>query len=218
MKQDRNEVIGGLVDPGVIAVIRAPGPEPIPKLIEALLAGGVRAVEITLTTPQAMEAIRRAAEVYGARALLGVGTVLEAAEARDAIAAGARFVVTPICRRELVAVCHEQNCPVMLGAYTPTEAQAAHEAGADFVKLFPADGLGPAYIKALKAPLPHLRLVPTGGVTAVNASDFIRAGCAAVGAGSSLVPAAALREGRWDEIRTLAVAFVQGVREGRHRP
>lgn len=218
MNLDRNETIRQLIEPGVIAVVRAPGPDPVPKLIETLLAGGVRAIEITLTTPKAMEAIRQADQAYGASALLGVGTVLEPAQAAEAIEAGARFVVSPICRTDLVPICHAEGCPVMLGAYTPTEAQRAHEAGADFVKLFPADNLGPAYIKALRAPLPHLRLVPTGGVTAANAAEFIRAGCAALGAGSSLVPAAALREGRWDEIQTLASAFVEGVAEGRRKP
>jgi 2-dehydro-3-deoxyphosphogluconate aldolase/(4S)-4-hydroxy-2-oxoglutarate aldolase len=218
MKQDRNATIRTLIDSGVIAVVRAPGPEPIPMLIETLLAGGVRAIEITLTTPSAVEAIRQADAQYGTRALLGVGTVLTPAQAGSAMDAGARFVVTPICRTDLVAVCHERGCPVMLGAYTPTEAQQAHEAGADFVKLFPADSLGPAYIKALLAPLPHLRLVPTGGVTAGNAAEFIRAGCVALGAGSSLVPGAALREGRWQEIRDLARAFMAGVVGARQKP
>jgi 2-dehydro-3-deoxyphosphogluconate aldolase/(4S)-4-hydroxy-2-oxoglutarate aldolase len=218
MNPDRNETIRALVDPGVIAVVRAPGPEPIPRLIETLLAGGVRAIEITLTTPNAVEAICQANEAYGTRALLGVGTVLDASGARAAMNAGARFVVTPVCQKDLVPLCHGHGCPVMLGAYTPTEAQLAHEAGADFVKLFPADGLGPTYVKALRAPLPHLRLVPTGGVTADNAAEFIRAGCVALGAGSSLVPASALCEGRWDEIRALAEAFVEGVREGRNQP
>jgi len=218
MNLDRNETIHALMNPGVIAVVRAPGPEPIPKLIDTLLAGGVRAIEITLTTPNAVEAIHQAAEAYGTRALLGVGTVLDSAGASAAMKAGARFVVTPICRKDLVPLCHENGCPVMLGAYTPTEAQLAHEAGADFVKLFPADGLGPPYVRALRAPLPHLRLVPTGGVTAANAAEFIRAGCAALGAGSSLVPATALREGRWNEIQALAAAFVEGVRKGRMKP
>jgi 2-dehydro-3-deoxyphosphogluconate aldolase/(4S)-4-hydroxy-2-oxoglutarate aldolase len=215
MNDPRESIIRQLLDPGVVAVVRAPGPEPIPHLIDALLAGGVCAVEITMTTPGALAALEQASRQAPPELLLGVGTVLDAATARAAIEAGARFVVTPILRPEVVPVAHQQGCPVMLGAYTPTEAQAAHEAGADFVKLFPADDLGPGYIKALRAPLPHLRLVPTGGVDADNAAAFIRAGCAAVGAGSSLVPAAALRSGDWEEITRRARAFVAAVQTGR---
>ncbi len=215
MNEQRERVVGELMDPGVVAVVRAPGADVVPRMTEALLAGGVRAVEITMTTPDAIGVIRRVAGEFGERVLLGVGTVLDGATAEAAMDAGARFVVTPVCRTELVELCHGRGCPVMLGAYTPTEAQRAHEAGADFVKLFPADGLGVGYIKALRAPLPHLRIVPTGGVTAENAAEFIRAGCAAVGAGSSLVSGKALREGAWGEIEALAEAFVRGVREGR---
>src|SRR6185295_16492349 len=116
------------------------------------------------TTPNAIAAIREASQKLGTRGLIGVGTVLDAATAREAIAADAQFVVTPITRHEIVAAAHAADRPVMLGAYTPTEAQHAHEAGADFVKIFPADSLGPNYIKAIRGPLPHLRIVPTGGV------------------------------------------------------
>jgi 2-dehydro-3-deoxyphosphogluconate aldolase/(4S)-4-hydroxy-2-oxoglutarate aldolase len=151
----------------------------------------------------------------GPRALVGVGTVLDAATCRAATDAGARFVVSPICRAELVTAAHAAGCPVMLGAYTPTEAQLAHEAGADFIKIFPADGLGPAYIKALRAPLPHLRIVPTGGVDLETVGPFLKAGCAALGVGSSLVSAQILREKNWAELTRLAQAFVAAVRQAR---
>jgi len=204
-----------LADPGIIAVVRAQKPEQVVPLSEALIAGGVMAVEITMTTPNALAAIREAREKVGARALIGVGTVLDAATCRAALEAGAEFVVTPVCRPEFVPLAHAAGRPVMLGAYTPTEAQTAHEAGSDFVKIFPADTLGPGYIKALRAPLPHLRIVPTGGVDVANVADFLRAGCAALGVGSSLVSAKLLQEANWGELTRRAAEFVRAARAAR---
>src|SRR5205809_441143 len=160
--RSKAEIISLLTNPGVIAVVRARQPEQIIPLSEALIAGGVIAIEITMTTPNAIEAIRDARQKLGARGLIGVGTVLDVATCRAAVEAGAEFVVSPILRPELVAVAHAAERPIMLGAYTPTEAQFAYEASSDFIKIFPADGLGPKYIKALLAPLPHLRIIPTG--------------------------------------------------------
>jgi len=215
MRRAKAEVIRLLRDPGVIAVIRAPRAELVIPLARALLAGGVIAIEITMTTPNAIEAIRQANEVLGEQALLGVGTVLDAATATAAIEAGAEFVVSPITRKEVADAAHAQDRPVMLGAYTPTEAQTAHEHGSDFIKIFPADTLGPAYIKALRAPLPHLQIVPTGGVDLETIQPFLKAGCAAVGAGSSLVPAEALKNENWPEITRLAKAFVAAATSAR---
>jgi 2-dehydro-3-deoxyphosphogluconate aldolase/(4S)-4-hydroxy-2-oxoglutarate aldolase len=209
------EIISLLTDPGIIAIVRTQKPAQVLPLFEALLAGGVRAIEITMTTPNALGAIREAHEKLGERALVGVGTVLDADTCRAAIAAGAEFVVSPICRAEIVTAAHALDRPVMLGAYTPTEAQLAHEAGADFVKLFPADTLGPSYIKALLAPLPHLRIVPTGGVDVDTAGDFLKAGCAALGVGSALVSAKALQEGDWPELTRRASALVNAARQAR---
>jgi 2-dehydro-3-deoxyphosphogluconate aldolase / (4S)-4-hydroxy-2-oxoglutarate aldolase len=211
----KTEIISLLGNPGIIAVVRAQNAEQVIPLSEALLAGGVIAVEITLTTPNAIQAIREASTRLGARAVIGVGTVLDAETCRAAIAAGAEFVVTPICRPEFVRIAHEAQRPVMLGAYTPTEAQLGYEAGADFIKIFPADGLGPGYIKAIRAPLPHLRIVPTGGVDATNVGAFLKAGCAAVGAGSSLVSSQILREGNWAELTRRAKEFVKAAREAK---
>ena len=168
-----------------------------------------------MTTPNALAAIRDARAQQGDRALVGVGTVLDADTCRGAVAAGAEFIVTPICRTVFVALAHAADRPVMLGAYSPTEAQLAHEAGADFVKLFPADSLGPAYIKALRAPLPHLRIVPTGGVDVHNVADFLKAGCAALGVGSSLVSAKILQEADWPALTARAKAFVNAARQAR---
>jgi 2-dehydro-3-deoxyphosphogluconate aldolase/(4S)-4-hydroxy-2-oxoglutarate aldolase len=210
-----SETIALLTNPGIIAVVRAQQSSQVLPLSEALMAGGVNVIEITMTTPNALAAIREAREKLGERALIGVGTVLDANTCRAAIAAGAEFVVTPICRTELIAIAHGARCPIMLGAYTPTEAQLAYEAGADFIKIFPADSLGPKYIKALRAPLPHLRIVPTGGVELANVADFLKAGCAALGVGGSLVSAKILQEANWPELTRRASAFVNAARQAR---
>jgi 2-dehydro-3-deoxyphosphogluconate aldolase/(4S)-4-hydroxy-2-oxoglutarate aldolase len=207
----KSEVIDRLTNPGIIAVVRAQRDDQVVPLSEALIAGGVIAIEITMTTPNAMAAIRAAKQLLGGRGLIGVGTVLDAATCRAAIDAGAEFVVSPILRTELVDIAHAADRPIMLGAYTPTEAQLAHEAGADFIKIFPADGLGANYIRALRAPLPHLRVVPTGGVNLQTAADFLKAGCAALGVGSSLVSSQILRNLNWRELTQLAKEFVNVV-------
>ncbi len=211
----KTEIIELLMNPGIIAVVRAQSAAQVPLLSEALIAGGVIAIEITMTTPNAIEAIRNARTTLGNTAVVGVGTVLTKEICRAAVDAGAEFVVTPLCRPEFVPIAHAAGRAIMLGAYTPTEAQSAHEAGADFVKLFPADNLGPAYIKAIRAPLPHLRIVPTGGVDLPNVADFLKAGCAALGVGSSLVSSKILSEGNWPELTRRASAFVKAVGEAR---
>ena len=204
-----------LTRPGIIAVVRAQKTEQVIPLSEALLAGGVVAIEITMTTPNAIGAIREACRALGERALIGVGTVLDPDTCRAAIAAGAQFVVSPVCRLDLIPVAAAAHRPIMLGSYTPTEAQWAHEAGSDFIKIFPADTLGPKYIKALRAPLPHLRIVPTGGVDAGNVAEWFKAGCAAVGAGSSLVSARILQAAAWPELTRLAAEFVKAAESAR---
>lgn len=209
--RSRSEITPLLTNPGIIAVVRAQRREQVLPLSEALIAGGVIAVEITMTTPNAIEAIRDTKQRVGPRGLIGVGTVLDAKTCRAALEAGAEFVVSPILRPELVGIAHAADRPIMLGAYTPTEAQLAHEAGADFVKIFPADGLGPGYIKAIRAPLPHLRIVPTGGVDLNTASDFLKAGCAALGVGSSLITREILANDDWLALTRLARAFVAAV-------
>jgi 2-dehydro-3-deoxyphosphogluconate aldolase / (4S)-4-hydroxy-2-oxoglutarate aldolase len=211
----KSQIIEQLLNPGVIAVVRAKRTDQAVPLAEALVAGGVIAVEITMTTPNAIAAIREVSAKLGDRALIGVGTVLDEATCRAAIDAGAQFVVGPICRHELVPIAHQARKPIMLGAYTPTEAQLAHEAGSDFIKIFPADGLGPNYIKALRAPLPHLRIVPTGGVDLKTIGEFFKAGCVAVGAGSSLISRAVLDRDEWTTLTQTAIAFVQAAKVAR---
>jgi 2-dehydro-3-deoxyphosphogluconate aldolase/(4S)-4-hydroxy-2-oxoglutarate aldolase len=209
------DIVAQLSNPGVIAVVRALRAEQVIPLAEALVDGGIVAVEITLTTPEAISTIRKASQHFGSRALIGVGTVLRPFDCQQALDAGAQFVVTPICRMELVALANQANKPVMLGASTPTEAQLAHEAGADFVKLFPADGLGAGYVRALRAPLPHLRIVPTGGVDLKTIGDFLRAGCPAVGAGSSLITREILQNDDWSQLAKRAREFVAAARAAR---
>ena len=209
------EIIAQLADPGIIAVVRAKKAAQAMPIAEALLAGGVIAVEITMTTPDALAAIQEVSEKLGERALIGVGTVLDATTCRAAIACRAEFVVSPICRAELAHITNAAHKPVMLGAYTPTEAQFAHEVGADFVKIFPADGLGPNYIRALRAPLPHLRIVPTGGVDLNTIGDFLKAGCPAVGAGSSLITKEILEKEDWPQLTRRATEFVQAAKSAR---
>ena len=216
--RSKSEIISLLTRSGIIAVVRAQRQDQIVPLSEALVAGGVIAVEITLTTPNAIPAIREAKQQLGERALIGVGTVLEVETGRAAIEAGAEFVVSPILRPELVGVARSADRPILLGAYTPTEAQLAHEAGADFIKIFPADSLGPNYIRALRAPLPHLRIIPTGIAKAEDVTDFIKAGCAGVGLGSLLVSHEILRTNNWTELTRSAETFralLEQARSGR---
>jgi 2-dehydro-3-deoxyphosphogluconate aldolase/(4S)-4-hydroxy-2-oxoglutarate aldolase len=215
MERSKSEIISLLCNPGIIAVVRAQHPHQVVPLSEALILGGLIAIEITMTTPNAIAAICEAREKLGSRALIGVGTVLDPASCRSAIEAGAEFVVTPVYRPEFVEIAHTAGRPIMLGAYTPTEAQRAYEAGADFIKIFPADTLGPGYIKAIRAPLPHLNIVPTGGVDIQNVADFLKAGCAALGVGSSLVSGKILKEANWPELTRRAREFVEAARQAR---
>jgi 2-dehydro-3-deoxyphosphogluconate aldolase / (4S)-4-hydroxy-2-oxoglutarate aldolase len=211
----KNDIISQLTNPGIIAVVRAKRAEQAMPIAEALIAGGVIAIEITMTTPDAIGAIRETSDKLGDRALIGVGTVLTADTCRAAIAVGAQFVVSPICRVELVEITYTANRVLMLGAYTPTEAQRAHEVGADFVKIFPADGLGTNYIKAIRAPLPHLRIVPTGGVELNNVADFFKAGCPAVGVGGSLITKQILETEDWPQLTRRAAEFVKAAKAAR---
>jgi len=213
----KSDIIQQLTNPGVIAVVRALRRDQVLPLSKALIAGGVTAIEITLSTPDAIAAIGEARNEIDDQALIGVGTILKPYDLQQALDAGAQFIVTPICRTEFVALAHHANKPVMIGAYTPTEAQLAHEAGADFVKIFPADGLGPNYIKALRAPLPHLRIVPTGGVDLKTLGEFLKAGCAAVGAGSSLISKEMLQHDNWPALTKRAEEFVQAAHAARSR-
>ena len=211
----RADISARIIELGLVAIIRTPTRELVIPVCEALINGGLLVVEVTMTVPDALAALREMGEKFGSRALVGAGTILNAQQCNAAIDAGAEFIVTPITKTEIVAAAHARNKPVMLGAYTPTEAQLGHEAGADFIKIFPADKLGPGYIKNIRAPLPHLRVVPTGGVDLQTAPEFLKAGCAALGVGSSLVSAEILKTRNWPELTRLAGEFVRVVKQAR---
>lgn len=191
----------------VVAVVRAPSAESLVPLTEALLAGGIEAVEVTTSTPDVLRALAWVREAFGERVLLGVGTVLDPWMVADAVAAGARYVVSPVYLPQVVAAAKASGALACPGCFTPTEAYEAHRAGADVVKIFPAGPLGPGYLKDLLAPMPFLRLMPTGGVEAENVGEWLRAGAFAVGAGSSLVPKRAVADGDWAEITARARTF-----------
>lgn len=204
-----------ILDGGVIAIIRAPGTAGLLEAAEAIVAGGVSAIEFTLTTPDALRLISAARARLGDRALVGVGTVVSADQAQNAIDAGAQFVVMPVLEQGAIAVAREAGLPVMPGAYTPTEVFTAWTWGADLVKLFPASAGGPAYLKAIRAPLPQVRLAPTGGVSAANAGEYIRAGAAAVAVGENLVDRAAIAAGEFHRLTAAARELVSAVQQAR---
>ncbi len=206
-----------MCDKGVVAVVRASSSEQLLGVCRALLAGGVDCIEITMTTPNALEVISRCRPELGDEALIGVGSVLSAETARSAIEAGAQFVVSPIFKPELIEAAHAADLPCVPGAFTPTEAQLAHEAGADIVKVFPGGAVGPKYLKDLLGPLPHLKLTPTGGVDLDTAADWIANGACTLGIGSALVTKKALASGDMSEIKHLASQYVDIVAEARSR-
>jgi 2-dehydro-3-deoxyphosphogluconate aldolase/(4S)-4-hydroxy-2-oxoglutarate aldolase len=207
----KSEIRERLLNPGVVAIIRADSSAQLIDAAKALAEGGITAMEVTMTTPDALQVIRDVSQALGDGILMGVGTVLDTETARMALLAGAEFVVTPVMKPDIIQLCNRYSKLIACGAYTPTEALAAHEAGADFIKIFPADTLGPGYIKAIRAPLPQLQIIPTGGVDIHTAGDFIRAGCVAVAAGSSLVSKEILKTGDWAKLTTTAKAFVEAV-------
>jgi 2-dehydro-3-deoxyphosphogluconate aldolase/(4S)-4-hydroxy-2-oxoglutarate aldolase len=200
---------------GVVAIMRAKSSDQLLAAADAIKAGGVNAIEVTITTPGALEVISQAAARYGTDVLFGVGSVLDPESARAAILAGAQFVVCPTLNVKTIELCKRYSVPVMPGAYTPTEILAAWEAGADIVKVFPASVGGPAYIKAVKAPLPQIKLMPVGGVDLDTTADFIRAGCEIVAIGSALVNQKLLDAREFDTISERARRFREEVERGR---
>jgi 2-dehydro-3-deoxyphosphogluconate aldolase/(4S)-4-hydroxy-2-oxoglutarate aldolase len=200
---------------GVIAIMRAQSSEQLMAAADAIKAGGVRAIEVTMTTPGVLSVIAQASEKYGEEVLFGAGSILDAETARSAILAGAGFIVAPTLNLAVVSLCNRYSIPVVPGCYTPTEMLTAWEAGADMVKLFPASVGGPALIKAIRAPLPQLEIVPVGGVDLDTATAFIQNGAAALGVGSSLINQKLLDAGDMGELARRAAAFIDKVRQGR---
>jgi 2-dehydro-3-deoxyphosphogluconate aldolase/(4S)-4-hydroxy-2-oxoglutarate aldolase len=200
---------------GVVAIMRADSSDQLLAAADAVKAGGVNAIEVTMTTPSAIEVVKQATERYGHDVLFGVGTVLDSETARAAILSGAQFVVCPTLDLKTIEVCKRYSVPVVPGAYTPTEILAAWQAGADMVKVFPASVGGPAFIKAIRGPLPQIRLVPVGGVNLDTTADFIRAGAEVVGVGGSLVNQKLLEAKEFDLIAENARRYCEEVERGR---
>ncbi|MCR4401594.1 MAG: bifunctional 4-hydroxy-2-oxoglutarate aldolase/2-dehydro-3-deoxy-phosphogluconate aldolase [Firmicutes bacterium] len=204
-----------MIQTGVVAVIRAQSAESLMDVVAALRRGGLRAVEITMTTPDAIDVIRQTSRKFGDDVLVGVGSVLDPETARLAILAGAQFVVGPVLNKDVIATCRRYSKVAVPGAFTPTEILAAWEAGADVVKVFPATKLGPAYLKDVKGPLPQVLLTPTGGIDLSNAGEFIKAGACFLGVGTAMVDKSLVAEGRWDELAERARLFLDAVAQAR---
>jgi len=212
---DKESTLNRLRDLGLVAVIRGPAPELTVRMVEALVAGGVLGIEITYTTPDADAVVHALDARFGEQILLGMGTLTRPEQAEEALAAGARYLVSPITDETLGRAMVATGLPVMIGALTPTEVWRAHQLGSDVVKLFPGSAVGPDYVKALRGPFPNIRLMPTGGVDEHNVGDWFRAGVFAVGAGSQLSPGQLAKEGRFDAIEATARRFAAAVAAAR---
>jgi 2-dehydro-3-deoxyphosphogluconate aldolase/(4S)-4-hydroxy-2-oxoglutarate aldolase len=204
-----------VLDCGLVAVVRSPDSQQLVEACRALADGGVSVVEITMSVPDALDVLRRVRGALGDRVLLGAGTILDPETARAALLAGAEYVVAPTLNLDVIRVCQRYSKLVMPGAFTPTEILTAWEAGADVVKVFPADAVGPAFIKAVRAPLPQVRLMPTGGVDLTMAAAFLKAGACCLGVGGQLVEPKAVAERNFDRIRDLARQYVAVVQQTR---
>ncbi|HXG57378.1 MAG TPA: bifunctional 4-hydroxy-2-oxoglutarate aldolase/2-dehydro-3-deoxy-phosphogluconate aldolase [Vicinamibacterales bacterium] len=219
MNDSRSAVLARLTGIGVIPVVRAASADEALAAVAAIEAGGLPVLEITMTVPGAIGVIEAVTARYGDTVLVGAGTVLDPETARDCVAAGARFIVSPAVNVRTIEWCRGADVPVMPGALTPTEVLTAWQAGADFVKVFPCDSAGgAAHIKALKGPFPQIPLIPTGGVTLVTVADYIRAGAAAVGVGSNLVDTKAIAAGDAGRVTEAARQYVEAVRQARGAP
>ena len=215
MPRTKDQLFEQMLAAGVVAVIRAQSKEQLGPIAQALLEGGVPSIEVTMSTPKALAGIEALADALGDKAIIGVGTVLDAHTARDAIAAGAQFVVSPILDEEIIAITKRYGRISIPGAFTPTEILRAWTAGADVVKVFPSTSLGPSYFKDILAPLPQIRLTPTGGVDLKNAAEWIKAGAACLGVGSALVSKIAMQNNDWPTITAAARSFVDAIATAR---
>ena len=213
---DKAEIIKHIEDLGLVPVVRASSADEAMQAIDAIKAGGVNVLEITMTVPGAVKVIEEVVKQFGSEVLVGAGTVLDPETATDCLNAGAQFIVSPALNLDTVTLCRSKDVPVMPGALTPTEVVTAWNAGADLVKVFPCGSVGGAsYVKNLKAPLPQIKLIPTGGVSLKTAGDFIKAGASALGVGTDLVDVKAIREGNPQIVTERAKQFVDIIREAR---
>ena len=204
-----------VLDGGIVAIIRATSGDQLVNVARALYEGGIDVIEVTFTVPNVLEILAAVRKDLGKKILLGAGTVLDPETCRAALLAGAEFIVSPSLNLDVIKLCKRYGKLVMPGAFTPTEIVTAWEAGADIVKLFPADCVGPNYLKALRGPLPQVRILPTGGVDLKTLPDFFKAGACAVGLGGQLVEKAAVESGNMTRIRDLAAQYVALVKQTR---
>jgi 2-dehydro-3-deoxyphosphogluconate aldolase / (4S)-4-hydroxy-2-oxoglutarate aldolase len=212
---NKSEILDCVKKLGLIAVIRGPSAELTVKMVEALVNGGVTGIEITYSTPNAEAVVKELSEKYGDKILLGMGTLTRTEQAGSAKAAGAQFLVSPVCEASLVTAMVSSGLATMAGALTPTEVFQAYTLGSDVVKIFPGSLAGPSYVKALKGPFPYIPMMPTGGVNAANAADWFAAGVVAVGAGSELCPPDLAKAGKFDDISQRAADFVKVIEKAR---
>ena len=211
----QGDIVQQIVQNGAVAVIRMNNPAKLIKVAEAINKGGINGIEITMTVPNAIKIIEEAVRTVGDHMNIGVGSVLNAGTAQEAIDAGANYVVSPIFKKEIIETAHRNNVPAMPGAFTPTEILTAFEAGADIVKVFPADVVGMAFFRGILAPMPHLKLMPTGGVTLTNAGEWLKAGACAVGVGSALLDKRAIEEEDYNKLTENARILMSSIAEYR---
>jgi 2-dehydro-3-deoxyphosphogluconate aldolase/(4S)-4-hydroxy-2-oxoglutarate aldolase len=215
-RRQKQEVLAALRDGGIVPVIRADSADTALRIVDALVSGGIRTLEITMTVPDAIGAIKAVSDRFGSSVLLGAGTVTSRALAEGSLDAGAEFLVTPCVVPDVIAVAKERGVAVLPGAMTPTEVFTAWSAGGDIVKIFPASNVGGAsYLKALKGPFPQIPLCPTGGVNLQTIGEFVKAGAAAVGVGGELVSKAAIDAGDYGKITELAKQYVSALSAAR---
>lgn len=210
------QIIAAIKSTGVVPVVRTSTAESAIKAIQAVYRGGIRAAEITMTVPGAIHALEKLADEFGDSIILGAGTVLDPETCRSCMLAGAQFFVTPSLKHSTIEMAKRYSKVILPGALTPTEVLTAWEAGADFIKIFPASAVGgPKYIKALKGPFPHIEMVPTGGVSIETTPDFLKAGAAAVAAGTELIDEKTIQSGRYEVFEERARLFVEAVKSAR---
>ena len=212
----KNETLDALLSSGVVAVIRMKDPERLSKVVMAIREGGVKCIEITMTVPGAVDVIAALVKTAPPDVLVGAGTVTDRGTANDVVSAGARFVVSPVFRPDVVAVTKAAGAVAIPGCFTPTEILTAWEAGADLVKGFPATSNGPKYFKDIAGPFPDIRLMPTGGVTVENVGEWVKAGAVAVGIGSDLLDKKAIDEGRYEVLTEKAARMVRNFVEAKN--
>lgn len=209
----RSQLLDEIIKRKVVAVLRVKEADKLKKIIEAIAEGGITVAEITLTVPNAIQLIEQMSRELDSNIICGVGSVLSADTAEQAIKAGAKYVVSPIFKKEIVEMCHKYDVPAMPGCFTPTEIQTAFEAGADIIKVFPADSLGMDFFKGVLAPMPHLKMMPTGGVTLTNAGQWIKAGACAVGVGSALLDKEAIQTENYSKLTENAKTIIKSIND-----